>query len=244
MRKRDKLKQKLGLDRPLSREAPRSPGVGPSGIELASSSPLNTVPLSSAPSAAVGSNTENAGSAPLNTKVSGITDSCTGSSTREPRDMSGERAGAPTSSSTDPGIDTSSPLAPFDPAGHIGTSQPTLPSSTNIHPARDLWKDALQKLASEDREAIERLKPSTNAVQPLTHTIRELLSLTRNVQDECKAKSYKFRFREKDIIVRDVASKIVFWLNKFKEVGDVAVNFDPVHASLPWAGARFLLQVC
>lgn len=37
--------------------------------------------------------------------------------------------------------------------------------------------------------------------------------------------------------------KIVFWLSKFKDVGDIAVNFDPVHASLPWAGIRFLLQV-
>ncbi|CAG9956002.1 unnamed protein product [Clonostachys rosea f. rosea IK726] len=28
---------------------------------------------------------------------------------------------------------------------------------------------------------------------------------------------------------------------KFKEVGDIAVNFDPVHAALPWAAFRFLL---
>ena len=44
-------------------------------------------------------------------------------------------------------------------------------------------------------------------------------------------------------MLRDVAEKIVHWVNKFKEIGDVAVNFDPVHASLPWAGVRFLLEV-
>jgi hypothetical protein len=49
--------------------------------------------------------------------------------------------------------------------------------------------------------------------------------------------------QERNIILRDVAEKIVFWLDKFKEVGDVAVNFDPVHAALPWAGVRLLLQV-
>jgi hypothetical protein len=77
----------------------------------------------------------------------------------------------------------------------------------------------------------------------MSESIEELLGLTRNVQDECKAKSFKFRIRGKDIILRDIAGKIIFWLSKFKEVGDVAVNFDPMHASLPWAGVRFLLQV-
>jgi hypothetical protein len=34
------------------------------------------------------------------------------------------------------------------------------------------------------------------------------------------------------------------WLDKFKQVGDVAVNFDPHHAALPWAGVRLMLEVC
>lgn len=33
------------------------------------------------------------------------------------------------------------------------------------------------------------------------------------------------------------------WVNKFKEVVDVAIQYDPVHAALPWAAVRFLLQV-
>jgi hypothetical protein len=39
-------------------------------------------------------------------------------------------------------------------------------------------------------------------------------------------------------------SKLVKWIDLFKQVGDVAVQYDPVHAVLPWAGVRFLLQVC
>lgn len=39
-------------------------------------------------------------------------------------------------------------------------------------------------------------------------------------------------------------SKVSIWLQKFVEVGDVAVNYDPGHAALPWAGIRFLLKVC
>ncbi|KAM0412045.1 hypothetical protein ACHAPD_008700 [Fusarium lateritium] len=36
--------------------------------------------------------------------------------------------------------------------------------------------------------------------------------------------------------------RMVRWLNKFKAIGDVASSFDPVHAALPWAAFRFVLQ--
>lgn len=35
------------------------------------------------------------------------------------------------------------------------------------------------------------------------------------------------------LILRDVFEKIVVWVQKFKEVGDIVVQYDPVHASLP-----------
>ena len=42
----------------------------------------------------------------------------------------------------------------------------------------------------------------------------------------------------------DLFCKVIRWINLFKQVGDAAVQYDPVHASLPCAGVRFLLQVC
>ena len=42
---------------------------------------------------------------------------------------------------------------------------------------------------------------------------------------------------------RDLFFKIASWLQKFVEVGDAAVQFDPVHAALPWAAVRFILKV-
>lgn len=56
----------------------------------------------------------------------------------------------------------------------------------------------------------------------------------------------RIRIRRKNgevIIVRDVFEKIVKYVQKFREIGDVAVQYDPAHASLPWAGVRLLLQV-
>ena len=43
--------------------------------------------------------------------------------------------------------------------------------------------------------------------------------------------------------MRDVGLNILNWIDKFKQVGDIIVQYDPVHAALPWAGFRFLLMV-
>jgi hypothetical protein len=63
--------------------------------------------------------------------------------------------------------------------------------------------------------------------------INQLLGLTRIVQESCQGNRLKFPFRGKEIFIRDVVGKAVFWLNKVKDVGDIAVNVDPMHAGLP-----------
>lgn len=242
MRKRDKLKQKLGFGQSSHDEAPRSVFMVASSVRPAPQAPSAPVHSSSAGSNAVDKNAGNTGSDTLSYKVS-TTDSVAESSTREPEDLPIEQVAAPRSSSTITDVVPSSALA-HDTACSINSSAPILPPCTKTPQPRDLWKDALQKLSSGDQEAVGGLEISLSAQKPFSETMQELLDLTTKVQDKCQSKSYKFSFKGKEIIMRDVAGKIIFWLNKFKEVGDVAVNFDPVHASLPWAGVRFLLQVC
>ena len=48
---------------------------------------------------------------------------------------------------------------------------------------------------------------------------------------------------KKPINLNDLFSRIVVWIQKFVQIGDVAVQYDPGHAALPWAAIRFLLQV-
>ena len=43
--------------------------------------------------------------------------------------------------------------------------------------------------------------------------------------------------------LRDEADTVMLWLDRFKPVGDIAVNADPIHAGLPWVGVCLLPEV-
>lgn len=99
-----------------------------------------------------------------------------------------------------------------------------------------LWERAFNQLSDKDKNTLSF--PDANK-----NTFDSILEATRKSRDDCLARGVKFTFRGKDIIVRDVAEKLLTWVDKFKSIVDVAIQFDPVHAALPWAGVRFLLQV-
>jgi hypothetical protein len=129
------------------------------------------------------------------------------------------------------------------PTASTPTPSQATPASLVTTPARDLWFDALQTLSDGEREAIQNIQPAWDAQRPFSEQVRELVSTTRMIQNECERGSIKIHFQGREIILRDVVEKIVVWLDKFKAIGDVAANADPLHAGLPWAGVRFLLQV-
>ena len=107
-------------------------------------------------------------------------------------------------------------------------------------PSDTLWAVALSHLSVEDRQAI-------------TFDGQGGLDILKNLQilaNEAKAKSIEKRWRcrrpgrgGETVILRDLFSKIATWINCFREIGDIVVQYDPSHAALPWAGVRFLLQV-
>ena len=74
--------------------------------------------------------------------------------------------------------------------------------------------------------------------------MKQLYSIVEQKRDECERNKFKINLNGRIIVLRDVVAKIMVWIDKFKEIGDVAANFDPSHAALPWAGVRFLLLVC
>jgi hypothetical protein len=60
----------------------------------------------------------------------------------------------------------------------------------------------------------------------------------------CLQKHWKYERNGKVIILHDVCVKIMKWIDRFRQIGDIIVQYDPGHAPLPWALFCFLLQVC
>lgn len=104
---------------------------------------------------------------------------------------------------------------------------------------RDLWASARERLSVVDRHQI------VFDGQDNIELLQEVQCLTENARDQSIKKRWRFRRPDsgETIVLRDRFTKIILWVTLFKQIGDVAVQYDPQHAALPWAGVRFILQV-
>ncbi|RDW68744.1 uncharacterized protein DSM5745_08504 [Aspergillus mulundensis] len=90
----------------------------------------------------------------------------------------------------------------------------------------NLWREAADFLSEEERASLDFQRPEKLQILTDLHRVTE-----------------KERKSGEKVIVRDLFAKVAKWITRFKELGDVAVQFDPVHAALPRAGVKFLLKV-
>ncbi|KAM0407431.1 hypothetical protein ACHAPD_012238 [Fusarium lateritium] len=103
--------------------------------------------------------------------------------------------------------------------------------------ADDLWATAVDRLDQDLRAEMDFNHEKIDIVSGV-------LALTVKAQKECDAKAWRLRRKNgATVSVRDVLAKVVKWVNHFKDIGDIVVQYDPGHAALPWAGVRFLLQI-
>lgn len=104
----------------------------------------------------------------------------------------------------------------------------------------DLWAAALRTLDEGDRNLV------TFDGQHKLEVLSDLGQLVTSARKKSIEKRWRFHRpgSRQTVILHDLFSKIVVWIDRFKAIGDIVVQYDPVHAALPWAGIRFLLQVC
>jgi len=81
------------------------------------------------------------------------------------------------------------------------------------------------------------------AVEDIDSVLLSSFNAAKDKQRLCENKRWTFTIRGHTVRLGDEADKVVRWLDRFKQVGDIAANVDPMHAGLPWAGIRFLLEV-
>lgn len=114
---------------------------------------------------------------------------------------------------------------------HVGYQQSEL----------NLWASARSRLPDKDKKTISVFVPLNEI--GTTSMPSTLLQAVRTKREMCEKNNWNFQYKGRTIRLQDHADRILIWIEKFKAVGDIAVNADPVHAGLPWAGIRLLLQV-
>lgn len=113
-------------------------------------------------------------------------------------------------------------------------------SSTHSHSSSGghLWPTALGTLDSHLKASLTGIINDHGG-----DIVTAILEEAESKKKLCLKKRWKVQFRGKTIVLRDLFDKIIAWVNQFKALVDVAVQYDPGSASLPWAGVRFLLHV-
>ena len=108
---------------------------------------------------------------------------------------------------------------------------------------RSLWRRAFcsPELTSE-RETLATIQVDINTGSP-AEVASALGTMIEGILNRKRGKDWKISFRGDEIILKDIGMKILRWVDNFKQIGDIVVQYDPVHAALPWAGFRILLKV-
>ena len=130
---------------------------------------------------------------------------------------------------------------PSSPHAPPNASEPESDTNDQIN----LWQTALDQIAKEgltptQKEIINSISRGGGA--PSSSFIDGLIGLTKDKQDECTNKSWRFSVGGREVVLRDQAEKVITLLKNFKEVGDTLVQYDPGHTAIPWAIVRFVLQ--
>ncbi|KAI6764484.1 hypothetical protein HG530_008273 [Fusarium avenaceum] len=100
----------------------------------------------------------------------------------------------------------------------------------------DLWSKAIAEVGDK--------LPSEIFANPENKSLPELWENTESSRQRLEDKSWSFKRKNGETVyVRELLAKASKWINHFKDIGDIVVQYDPVHAALPWAGVRFLLTV-
>ncbi|KAE8397340.1 hypothetical protein BDV37DRAFT_265855 [Aspergillus pseudonomiae] len=102
----------------------------------------------------------------------------------------------------------------------------------------DLWQKALDAVDTETKTSLAGIISDYKG-----NIITEILEEAEQKKKLCLKKRWKVEFPGKTIILRDLLDKIIAWARQFTAIVDVAIQYDPTSASLPWADIRFLLHV-
>ncbi|KAJ5947861.1 hypothetical protein N7466_000876 [Penicillium verhagenii] len=119
---------------------------------------------------------------------------------------------------------------------------PTEAPNQTESPPKDLWLDAFNKLPPSKQDTLRRMGFNTlsTACGQMESTINDLVGVVNQKQEECKKKFWHVSIGGEDIVLRNYTTRILGWLEK---AGDIAVQFAPPQASIPWDLIKNVMQI-
>ena len=104
-------------------------------------------------------------------------------------------------------------------------NETTVQLTSTVSGSKNLWKEAYANLTRDkDRNLLD-----ADAVVDLDQVMEDV----KRRMEICRAKQWAIQSsRGNNIIIRDVFAKIATWIDKFKQVGHVVIQYDPGHAAL------------
>ena len=97
------------------------------------------------------------------------------------------------------------------------------------------WRVAFREVRQDVKSDFENVEK--------VDVLSDVLDLATSRQQEFFKKKWSYKKRNNKVIYfHENYAKIVAGLQRFKEIGDLVVQYDPAHAALPWAAVRFFLQ--
>jgi hypothetical protein len=103
----------------------------------------------------------------------------------------------------------------------------------------DRWKHAWHQLDENSKLLLEVSSDSKDGNAILS----DLVKLGEAKRLLAEKRAWKLEFAGRRIAVKDLTVKLVTWVRSFQGIGDTLVSIDPVHAALPWAAVKLVIQV-
>lgn len=110
----------------------------------------------------------------------------------------------------------------------------------------DIDYQARQKLDKQELEVLLAMADEMGSGLATEQTIPDLVASVEIWKDSLEKKRGRmitFPWHGKTMNVTKLLDDTVGWIRRFREIGDVVVQCDPVHLGLPWASIKFLTQV-
>ncbi|KXG50107.1 uncharacterized protein PGRI_060740 [Penicillium griseofulvum] len=117
---------------------------------------------------------------------------------------------------------------------------PELNGVNDGFPVVDRWQKAFENLPENKQIILKEMdfdKPNPVNVAP---NITELIDAINAKQEECERRFWKTTVGGNEIVFRDYTTSIISWLEK---AGDIAIQFAPPQACLPWGLVKSLMQI-